>query len=186
MDSETPWCFGGKCTIKVSAVQVILGLACASAGVAGIFWDAWYKEIGYGIWSGILFIMTGSTGIHAAKDWKKLWIMCFLVTSAASALVATFVVLPLAFMAIQIDKPDPNRLAVDGILFASALLQGLLSGATFFMAFCGCCTAKGRKRVRYPRQTPAVGVMNAGDSLATVTVTNSPYLHHSPAHGTFA
>eukprot|EP00058_Branchiostoma_floridae_P016539 XP_002602027.1 hypothetical protein BRAFLDRAFT_82616 [Branchiostoma floridae] len=94
--------------------------------------------------------MTGSTGIHAAKDWKKLWILCFLVTSAASALVATFVVLPLAFMAIQIDKPDRNRLAVDGILFASALLQGLLSGATFFMAFCGCCTAKGRKRVRYP------------------------------------
>ncbi|XP_078704001.1 uncharacterized protein LOC144928986 [Branchiostoma floridae x Branchiostoma belcheri] len=180
MDSETPWCFGGRGTMKVSAVQIVLGLACVAAGIAGSVWDAWFEDTGYGIWSGILFVMTGAAGIQAAKDWKPCWILCFLITSALSGLVAICVVLPLSFVALGEDKLDTNRLAVDCILMVAAALQGILSAATFFMAFCGCCTVKGRKS---SRQTPAVGVMDSGESQRPLaTVGSHPYLQPSPVH----
>ncbi|XP_066271607.1 uncharacterized protein [Branchiostoma lanceolatum] len=81
-------------------------------------------------------------------------------------------------MAIEVDKlePDPKKLAVDGILLTAAVLQGLLSGATFLMAFCGCCTAKGRKR----RHRPAVGVLTVGYPQQQLAIVPSP--HPTPAH----
>jgi hypothetical protein len=68
-------------------VQIIVGALCIIFNIVGVSLPApvGFSVVGFGIWGGILFVLTGSFGIAACKNRTKCWIITFMVFCILSA-----------------------------------------------------------------------------------------------------
>lgn len=90
MEPQTYEHFPRRLSYGLGIAQVLAGCLCVVFNSVSVAFAAVYKvySIGHGIWSGILFAVTGGAGIDASKKKTKCNIVAYLVLCIVSAIVA--------------------------------------------------------------------------------------------------
>jgi len=74
-------------SLGLGITQIIIGVLCFIFNIVAIAYGSGIDVVGCGIWSGIMFIITGSLGISAAKTRGKCQVIAFMVLSIISAVM---------------------------------------------------------------------------------------------------
>jgi hypothetical protein len=79
--------YSSKASMGLGITQVIAGVLCIVFNAVGIAFGALISFASIGIWGGIMFIISGSFGISAAKWRTKCKVIAFMVLSIISATI---------------------------------------------------------------------------------------------------
>ncbi|XP_067945399.1 membrane-spanning 4-domains subfamily A member 3-like [Watersipora subatra] len=155
----------------LSVVQIVAGIICFAPGVVGIInKQKDYNYTGYGIWTGLYFIVVGSIGLGAAKsNTHCLTISAMVLNIIASVLCGISVI----FSSFGIDwskdcrvdsslyymddcQAENEALATNAVLLAASLVELLLtiwSAVLCCKAVCSFCKPSHLSTVLYQPST---------------------------------
>lgn len=75
--------------LSLGSIHLILGSLCLILGIVGLVAEFHAHKLGTALWSGLIFEMTGTSGIIASRKWyRRSYLRCFYVASLLSTLTA--------------------------------------------------------------------------------------------------